>query len=458
MNTSQPSLKRDLGLFAAITIVVGNMIGSGIFGLPAALASVAPPLITLLAWVVAGVGATIIALSYGNLSRSIPQAGGPVVYAEAAFGTFGGYVVCLVWWIAGAVGNAAMVDLIFTQIVQFVPSLNAPIYKIAITLGFLWTFTYTNIQGVKLTGFISIVTTVLKVGVFAVIVILALPYLNFGLFTDSQNITPVVAKEGNSTFAMFSASMALIFWAFAGLESSTLTGSEIRNPHKNIQRSVVWGLLIVSSVYIIINTSLMALIPQQQLAASSSPFADAINFVTGSNIGGKIIDAAILVSVTGALSGWILTTGRSAYAASKDGFFIGVFAKVHPKHRTPHVALIISSAVTSVFLLLDYFSSVTHTSGGISPFINITTVASFVTLPTYLGTVLAEIVLMRRKAIPVTRFAYIRLFAALLFAIVFIYFGAIGSHVPAVYWYITILIMAMGLAFYPFFKRNKQQI
>lgn len=457
MTSNQPNLKRDLGLFAAITIVVGNMIGSGIFGLPAALSSVATPSIIILAWIVAGVGATMIALSYGNLSRSIPQAGGPVVYAEAAFGMFGGYAVCLVWWIAGAVGNAAMVDLIFTQIVQFVPSLDVPLYKAAATLGFLWAFTYTNIQGVKLTGIISIVTTVLKVGVFAVIVALALPYLNFGLFVDNNNVTQNVVNGGSSPFAMFAASMALIFWAFAGLESSTLTGGEIKNPKRNIQRSVVWGLIIVSVFYIIINTSLMALIPQEQLAVSSSPFADAINLVTGSDIGGKIIDAAILISVTGALSGWILTTGRSVYAASREGFFMPVFARVHSRYRTPYVALILSSAVTSVFLLLDYFSSVTQTSGGISPFINITTVASFISLPTYLVTVIAEIILMRRKAIPMTRFAYIRLSVAFIFAAVFIYFGAMGSHVPPVYWYITLAIIAVGLAFYPIFKRNKKR-
>ena len=145
MSSQNTSLKRDLGLLAAITIVVGNMIGSGVFGLPAALAKVATPSIIILAWVVVAIGATIIALSYGNLSRSIPKAGGPVVYTEAALGKFWGYIVSLVWWVGSAVGNAAIVDLIFTQLAQLIPALDFPVSKLIATLSILWLFTYINI-------------------------------------------------------------------------------------------------------------------------------------------------------------------------------------------------------------------------------------------------------------------------------------------------------------------------
>lgn len=456
MSSNKPTLKRDLGLLAAISIVVGNMIGSGIFGLPSALAKVATPSIVIISWVVVAVGATMIALSYGNLSKAIPKAGGPVVYSEAAFGKLVGYIVSLVWWIGSAVGNAAIVDLVFTQIVQLVPILNNPIYKLVITLATLWFFTYINISGVKFAGWISIVTTILKTSVFFLIIILALPHFNLDLFSG-QSQTYVIQGNPN-TFTMFSASLALIFWAFTGLESSTMAGGEIKNPEKNIQRSVVWGLSIVGVIYVLINLSLFILVPQQQLANSESPFADAINNVTHSQSGGVIINVAILVSVTGALSGWILATGRSIYAASKDRFFISSFAKVHPKYSTPYVALIASSMITSIFFFLNFYSDIKDNREGLSHFVNITTVAAFINLPTYLVTVISELVLIKRRNISSTRINYIRIYFAIIFAVLFIYFGITGSIVPIHYWIVAGVLLLVGLCCYPIFRRSYRSV
>lgn len=452
MSSQNTSLKRDLGLVAAITIVVGNMIGSGVFGLPSALAKVATPSIIILAWVVVAIGATIIALSYGNLSRSIPKAGGPVVYTEAALGKFWGYIVSLVWWVGSAVGNAAIVDLIFTQLAQLIPVLDFPVCKLIATLSILWLFTYINICGVKFAGWISIVTTILKASVFILVVILAIPHLNFDLFRS--NSLPLPLQGETDIFTMFSAAIALIFWAFTGLESSTMAGGEIKNPERNIQRSVIWGLSIVGIIYVLINISLFALIPQDQLAESSSPFADAINLALGTNVGGDIINVAILISVVGALSGWILTTGRSIYAASKDKFFIASFAKIHPKYATPYVALIASSLITSIFFFLNFYSDISGNTQGLSHFVNITTVAAFINLPTYLVTVISEYVLIRKGKMQSSRTNNVRLFLAFAFSVVFLYFGFIGSIVPVIYWIISIGLLLVGLFCYPIFRKS----
>lgn len=455
MSSNNTSLKRDLGLLAAITIVVGNMIGSGVFGLPSALAKVATPSIIISAWIVVAVGATIIALSYGNLSRFIPKAGGPVVYTEAALGKFWGYIVSLVWWVGSAVGNAAIVDLIFTQLAELIPALNFPIYKLIATLLFLWSFTYINICGVRFAGWISIVTTALKTSVFALVIILAIPHLNFDLFIN--NSLPSTLHGETDIFKMFSAAIALIFWAFTGLESSTMAGGEIKNPERNIQRSVVWGLIIVGVIYLLINVSLFALIPQDQLAESSSPFADAINLALGTNIGGYVINIAILISVVGALSGWILTTGRSIYAASKDKFFIASFAKVHPKYATPYVALIASGLITSIFFFLNFYSDISGNAQGLSHFVNITTVAAFINLPTYLVTIISEYVLIKKGKLKSSKTNYVRLFFAFIFSLVFIYFGIIGSIVPVIYWIISIGLLLIGLLCYPIFRKSHNQ-
>lgn len=452
MSSQNTSLKRDLGLLAAITIVVGNMIGSGVFGLPSALAKVATPFIVISAWIMVAIGVTIIALSYGNLSRSIPKAGGPVVYTEAALGKFWGYIVSLVWWVGSAVGNAAIVDLIFTQLAQLIPALDFPVSKLIATLSILWLFTYINICGVKFAGWISIVTTILKSGVFIIVILLALPHLNFDLF--SSNSLPPSLQGETDIYKMFSAAIALIFWAFTGLESSTMAGGEIKNPERNIQRSVVWGLAIVGVIYILINISLFALIPQNQLTESHSPFADAINLALGTNMGGDIINIAILISVVGALSGWILTTGRSIYAASKDHFFIASFAKIHPKYSTPYVALIASGVITSIFFFLNFYSDINSNTQGLSHFVNITTVAAFINLPTYLITVISEYVLIKKSKIESSKANNIRLFFAFIFSLVFIYFGMIGSIVPVIYWVISVGLLLIGLLCYPVFRKS----
>ena len=454
MSSKNNSLRRDLSLFAAITIVVGNMIGSGIFGLPAEVAKVATPSIIILAWTVVALGSIIIALSYGNLSRAIPKAGGPVVYSEAAFGKMCGYVVSLVWWVASSIGNAAIVDLIFTQIVQLVPSLNVPLYKLIVTLSVLWLFTYINICGVRFAGWISIVTTILKTSVFVLIIILAFSHFDLGVFT---NPVPADAIKGSTDiFTMFSAAVVLIFWAFTGLESSTMAGGEIKNPEKNISRSIIWGLSIVGIIYILINVSLLMLIPQDQLANSTSPFADAINIATGTSAGGKIIDIAILISVLGALSGWILTSGRSIYAASKDKFFLSSFGKIHSKYATPYVALIWTSVITSIFFFLNFYSDLTDNKEGLSHFVNIITVAACINLPIYLLTVIAEYVLIRKGRIKSSRLNYIRIFFACLFSILFIYLGVICSIVPIIYWIIALVILIIGLLFYPIFRKSQK--
>lgn len=450
------SLKRDLSLFAAITIVVGNMIGAGIFGLPAALARVASPVVILLAWAVAAIGVVVIALSYGNLSKSMPKTGGPVVYSEAAMGKFGGYMVSLVWWVGSSIGNAAIVDLIFTQLVQLIPWLDLPHYKLVVTLAVLWLFTYINICGVRFAGWISMVTTVLKVSVFVLVIILALSYFDLSVFSSKASSTMVVEGDRDgSLMAMFSAAIALVFWAFTGFESSTMAGGEIKNPEKNIERSIVWGLLSVGVIYILINASLLMLLPGDRLANSASPFADAINLATGTTVGGTIINIAILISVVGALSGWILASGRSIFAASKDGFFLASFAKVHSRYATPYVALIGSSVITSVFFFINFYSDISGSDESISHFVNITTIASCLFLPTYLMTIISEYILIGKGRVPSSGANYVRLLFAAMFSVLFIYFGIFCSTVPIVYWIIAIIILGVGLLFYPIFRRGQ---
>lgn len=457
MNSENNSLKRDLGLITAISIVIGNMIGSGIYGLPSALAKVATPSITILAWVLVSVGAIIIALSYGRLSRAIPKAGGPVVYAEAALGRFAGYSISLIWWVGAAIGNAAIVDLMFTTFVELAPGFNQPVYRLAVTLFILWFFTYINIIGVKFAGWVSISSNILKFIVFGLLIILAIPHFNLDVLTSNEIPVALADTPDVNFFTMIAAAIALLFWAFTGLESSTMAGSEIKNPEKNIQRSIVYGLLIVAVIYILLNVSLFTLVPQSELINSESPFADAINNGLGGSYGKMIINFIIMISLIGTLAGWILVTARSVYAASEDKFFIQSFSKLHSKYSTPYIALIISGIITSVFLILNFYSEISEDKKMLSHFVNITTVAAFINLPTYLITVVSEYILTEKGILKSSKLSYIRMSVAFLIAIAFLYFGWIGSIVPVIYWIISGIVLVIGLLCYPMFIRRLKE-
>lgn len=454
MTSENNSLKRDLGLIAAISIVIGNMVGSGIYGLPSELAKVASPSVTLIAWIAVSVGAIIIALSYGNLSKYLPKAGGPVVYAEAAMGRFSGYAVSLIWWLGAAIGNAAIVELIFTTSAELFPGINSPYNKLIANLLVLWLFTYINIKGVKFAGWVSMGANVLKFFVFALVILVALPFFNIDALTGTEIPKTLEDKPDVNFFSMFSAAIALMFWAYTGLESSTMAGSEIKNPGKNIQRSVVWGLVLVMIIYLSLNVSLFVLVPQEELAQSESPFALAINKGLGVNFGHYIINACILASLIGTLAGWIMATARSVYAASVDRFFIQSFSKLHKKHSTPYIALIVSGVIPSIFFLLNFYHDISNDGSKLSHFVNITTVAAFINLPTYLITVISEYILIRKGRIGTGTFNNIRLFFAFCISVVFIYFGWKGSVVPPVYWYVSFALLAVGFLCYPIFIRR----
>lgn len=200
----------------------------------------------------------------------------------------------------------------------------------------------------------------------------------------------------------------------------------------------------------------MCLVPQSELIHSESPFADAINNGTGWTSGRFIINFIITVSLLGTMAGWVLITARSVYAASKEGFFLKSFSKLHPKYATPHIALIVSGGITSIFLFLNFYTEVYGTDEMLSQFVNITTVAAFINLPTYLVTVIAEWILIRKGVVISSKWNNIRVFVALLVSAIAIYLGWIGSIVPVIYWIVAGVVLGIGLACYPLFMQKRR--
>ena len=364
---SRPQLKREMGLWMAIALVIGNMVGSGIFLLPASLASAAGP-VSIIGWIFTGVGAMLLALVFARLGRVFPRTGGPYAYARRAFGDFIGFQTAWGYWIAAWAGNAAITVALVGYVAVFWPALNHHNLLAALVgIGVIWFLTALNSLGVKQGAQVQLLTTVLK---FVPLVLIAVVGL---FFVNTSNLTPF---SPHGTWKAISAAAPLTLWAFIGLESATVTAEEVKDPEKNIPRATIYGTLAATVVYIVATFVVMGAVPTHTLANSSSPFAAA----AGAMFGGawtKVVALVAIAATFGALNGWTMLTARVPLAAAEDGLFPAFFAKVSGKNKTPVVSLVISSVLVTALMLMNY------TKGLVSAFTFIILLATLTTLVPY---------------------------------------------------------------------------
>ena len=372
-------LKRSMGLWMAPALVVGNMIGSGVFLLPASMAGAAGPM-SILGWVFTGVGAILLALVFANLGRTFPRTGGPYAYARRAFGDFVGFQTAWGYWIAAWAGNAAIAVAFVGYLAVFVPDLNSSNLAAALVgIGVIWLLTFVNILGTRESGFVQVITTVLKFVPLAVIGIIGL------FFIDGGNYSPFSPNEG-SDVSQINTAATLALWAFIGLESATVPAEEVKDPERTIPRATILGTSITTLLYLVATIAIMGILPTSELAASSSPFADAAGEIFG---GGwdKVIAAVAMVAAFGALNGWILLQGRVPMAAAEDGIFPPQFAKVHGKRKTPVFGLVVSSVLVTGLMLMNY------TKGLVDAFTFVILLATLTTLVPYAYSAAAQVYL-----------------------------------------------------------------
>ncbi len=386
----RPKLKRSLGLSMATALVIGNMVGSGVFGLPASLASTGP--ISLLAWGFTGVGALLLALVFANLGRAYPQTGGPYAYTRRAFGDFAGFWTAWGYWIAAWAGNAAIAVIFVSYGSVFWARLATDnVLAFAVGLSVIWLLTLVNIAGVRETGLVQVVTTVLKFVPLLLIGLIGLFYMKSGNFTpfDPNHVSLV----GHWHAISFAATLTL--WAFLGLESATIPAEEVKDPERTLPRATMFGTGATTALYVLATVAIMGVIPAGQLAKSNAPFADAASSIFGSSIlgmsPGKIVAAVAMISTFGALNGWILIQGRVPLAAAQDGLFPKQFAQVSGSRKTPVVGLVASSVLLSILLGMNYQSSLTDT------FTKIIILATITTLVPYAFAAGAQLMLMFRE-------------------------------------------------------------
>jgi APA family basic amino acid/polyamine antiporter len=337
--TTAPQLPRVLGLFSIVAIVVGTMIGSGIFINPAKVAKdIGTPELMMAVWMVGGLLSFFGALSLGELGASFPQAGGIYIYLREAYGTLIAFLFGWTLFLVVEAGTLATLVVGFsTKYLPYFVRLT-PLQGKVVAIALILILAMVNYTGVKKGAFVMNFLTSLKfialIGICVVVFIFAKG--NTGNFISSSS----GPQPAGSALGSFGVALVAALWAYKGWETSTYSAGEIRNPQKQLPLGLFIGTALVVFLYILANLAYLYVFPAAQMAQSDRIAADAMQAAVGP-VGASIIALIILTSITGTCNGHLLTAPRAFYAMAKDGLFFKSVAKIHPKYRTPHVAIIV---------------------------------------------------------------------------------------------------------------------
>jgi basic amino acid/polyamine antiporter, APA family len=337
-----------LGLGPATALIVGSIIGVGIFNLPASLAGYGP--ISLFAMALTTVGALALALMFASLSRRLPADGGPYAYARAAFGNLAGFSNAWLYWITAWSGNAAIVVGWVLYVEQFVNTGQNKLFSVVLALIGLWIPAAINLVGVKAMGTVQMWTSVLK---FIPLVFMS----TVGLFFMSSANFEVWNISGESTVSAIFGAMALCLFSYLGVECAAVAAAKVRDPDKNVPRATVFGTLGTAVVYLLSLTAVFGIVASATLAESTAPFATAVNQIFGGTWAGYVMSALVVISGFGALNGWTMICAEMPLAAAKDGLFPQAFGRLS-RRGVPAFGIIASTVLASVFMIMSYAGAV----------------------------------------------------------------------------------------------------
>ncbi|MGW4075327.1 APC family permease [Streptomyces asiaticus] len=427
-----------LGLPAASALVIGSIIGTGVFALPSALAPYGP--ISLVAFIAVTLGALALALTFGALSKRVPASGGPYVYAREAFGEFAGFLNAWSYWITAWAGNAAIVVAWVGYVEVFVNTGHDKWISVLLALVGLWIPAAINLTGVRNMGAFQVITTVLK---FVPLIFMATVGL---LFIDSHNFGPFNAS-GQSALGAISAAGAIALFSYLGLEAASVVAGRVREPERNVPRATVYGTLICAVIYILGTLAVFGTVSHGELGGSTAPFTDAANSIFGGSWAGDMVAVAAIISGIGALNGWTMLCAEMPYAAARDGLFPQAFARLRGESGVPAFGIVASTVLASLITVFSYtrFDDV---------FTKIVLLSVLTAVIPYLFSAAAQLywLLVRgRDSLSPRRLARDITVAAL--ALVFSYWSIQGSGYQTVYYGLFVLLL--GVPVYVWLKRGQ---
>jgi len=427
-----PDAKPKVGFLTATSLVVGNMIGSGIFLLPATLAFYGG--ISIFGWVISGIGAIFLALVFGRLSKLVPNSGGPYAYTREGFGDFAGFIVSWGYWISIICTNAAIAVTLVSYLSVFIPVIAASnLMSALIAVGTVWFLTWINSLGIKRGGNMQVITTVLKIIPLLAVSIAGIFYLNIDHF-QPWNIS------SQSNIDAVGATVALTFFAFMGMESATIPSEDVKNASIVIPRATITGTMLVLLIYMLSYVALMGLIPPESLQKSTSPFADGAGLIWG-DTGRYIIGLGAIISTFGALNGWILLQGQVPYAIARDRLFPHSLSKVNI-HKAPVTGLVVSSIFITILIISNF------TKGLVGMFTFMILLTTVVVVFPYLFCSLAEILILIKRKKSKTKF--IKPLLVGIPSFLYLMWALTGVGKDEVYY--GLLLIIAGIPFYALIK------
>lgn len=356
--STRPELSRDLGVSHAGAVVVGTIIGSGIFLVPSEMMqAVGSAEMVYLVWIVGGLLSFFGALTYAELGAMKPQAGGEYVYVRDGYGPLAGFLYAWTTFLISKPASIATVTTGFVRILGTFPALaffsrNVTTTPLAITYGQLVAIaaaifiSILNYIGIRKAGDFQLVFTILKVGM-----ILAIVFVGFGASAGSWHnfATTFVGAKGG--IAGFMAALVAALWAYDGWNDLNMVAGEIRNPGRSIPIALVSGVAIVGALYILVNAAVQYVLPATAVAASPRPASDAMAVILG-QAGASIVSAAMALSMLVTLNGTTMSGGRIPFAVARDGYFFPALAKVHPRFHTPSTSIVVQAILACLLLLV----------------------------------------------------------------------------------------------------------
>ena len=429
---------QKIGLITATSLVIGNMIGVGIFVLPAVLSKYGS--ISLLGWVFTAAGALILAKIFSNFSKIIvSKSGGPYAYSKAGFGDFIGFLVAWGYWISCWVSNGAIAIAIIGAASFFVPELASnSVLSVSMGLGLIWVLTWINTRGIKESGKVQLITTIIKILPLLFIIV-------FGLFFFRLDNFPSFNLTGENNFSTLSAVATLTLYAFLGIECATIPAGDIENPEKTIPRATMLGAIITTALYILGTIVLFGILPLDTLQNSPAPFAEAAK-IMGGEYGGYFVAVGVIISGIGVLNGWILITGQISMATAKDELFPDFFRRENKK-GAPVNGFIIGGVLSSIVMLMNY------TEGLVEQFEFIVQLTVLVVLMPYLFTSASYALVVIEKKLHAK--SWIKTFVLSALGFSYSLWAIYGSGVDTVYYGFLLLLIGIPVYIYMKWIKNK---
>jgi len=448
-------LRRDLGPWAAASIVVGTVIGSGIFIVPNTMTQrLGSAEWVFFVWVFGGLLSLSGALTYAELSAALPGAGGEYVYLKRAYGPLWSFIYG--WtqtWVAKSASIATLGTAFLLYFGNFRPEVNHIAFTVPLPIGPGWRplevsfgqllamvvimgLGLVNYCGVKLGGRLQVLVTICKVGLIGGVIAFG---LTFSGGSASNLVSSTPAAGG---IAGFFAALVAALWAYDGWNNVGMVASEVREPQRNLPRALIWGTLAVAGIYLLANASYFYVLNASEVAGSRLVAAEMMRRVAGQT-GSDAVSLAAMISIFAALNGSILSGSRVPYAMAYDGFFFKPVARVNERFRTPGISILLLSAWSALLVLSGRYDEL----------------VTLVIFPSWIlyGMTTASVIVLRRKEPDLARPYRTLGYPVVPIVFVFVAMALLVSTLldsPRESG-LGLVLIATGLPFYSYWKRRR---